>query len=55
MKKGGRTMVCTGRKMEELVPRVFPGCRRREWEPRHRGGLSNAFGCFMDWEGRFIC
>ena len=51
---GGRTMVCTGRKMEELVPRLFKGVKRVEFEPRHKGGLANAFGCFMDWEGRYV-
>ena len=47
-------MVCTGRKMEELVPRLFKGVKRVEFEPRHKGGLANAFGCFMDWEGRYV-
>jgi hypothetical protein len=53
-REGGRTMVCTGGKMEELVPRLFPGVRRVEFEPRHKGGLANAFACFMDWEGEYI-
>jgi hypothetical protein len=52
--KGGKTMVCTGRKMEEMVPRLFPGVKRVEFEPRHKGGLANAFGCFMDWEGEYV-
>lgn len=55
LKKGeGRTMVCTGGKMEELVPRLFPGVRRMVFEPRHKAGLANAFACFMDWEGEYI-
>jgi EEF1A lysine methyltransferase 1 len=53
-KKDGRTMVCTGRKMEDLVPRLFPGVGRVEFEPRHKGGLANAFGCFMNWEGTYV-
>jgi len=53
-KEGGRTMVCTGGKMEELVPRLFSGVRRVEWEPEHKGGLANAFACFMDWKGEYI-
>jgi len=53
-KEGGRTMVCTGGKMEELVPRLFSGVRRVEWEPEHKGGLANAFACFMDWTGEYI-
>src|ERR1700721_143289 len=36
---GAKTMVCTGRKMEDMVPRLFPGVRRMDFEPRHKGGL----------------
>ena len=50
----GRTMVCTGRKMEDLVPKLFPRVRKVEFEPKHKGGLANAFGCFMDWEGKYV-
>src|SRR5579859_3473700 len=39
-KHGARTMLCTGRKMEELVPKCFPGVVRTEFEPRHKGGLA---------------
>ena len=53
-KEGGRTMVCTGQKMEDMVPRLFPGVRKVEFEPKHKGGLANAFACFMDWKGRDI-
>ena len=53
-KEGGRTMVCTGQKMEDMVPRLFPGVRKVEFEPKHKGGLANAFACFMDWKGRNI-
>jgi hypothetical protein len=53
-KDSGQTMVCTGRKMEDLVPKLFPGVRIVEFEPKHKGGLANAFGCFMDWEGKYI-
>jgi hypothetical protein len=48
------TMVCTGRKMEELVPLLFPGVTKVDFEPKHKGGLSNAFGCYMNWKGRDI-
>src|ERR1700737_2265766 len=50
----GKTMVCTGRKMEEMVPKLFPGVKKVDFEPRHKGGLANAFGCFMDWEGVYV-
>jgi hypothetical protein len=41
--------------MEDLVPRLFPGVRRTGFEPRHKGGrLANAFGCWMDWDGREV-
>jgi EEF1A lysine methyltransferase 1 len=53
-KSGSRTMVCTGQKMEDLLPKLFPGVRRVEFEPRHKGGLANAFACFMDWKGKHI-
>ena len=53
-REGAKTMVCTGRKMEELVPKCFPGVKRREFEPRHKGGLANTFGCYMDWEGKYV-
>jgi hypothetical protein len=53
-KERGKTMVCTGRKMEELVPRLFPGVMKVDFEPRHKGGLANAFACFMDWEGVYV-
>lgn len=53
-KASSRTMVCTGGKMEELVPKVFPGVKRKGWDPRHKGGLANAFACFMDWDGEYI-
>jgi EEF1A lysine methyltransferase 1 len=55
LKKGtGQTMVCTGGKMEEMVPRLFRGVKRMEFEPRHKGGLANAFACYMDWKGEYI-
>ena len=54
LKEGGRTMVCTGQKMEDMVPRLFPGVRKVEFEPKHKGGLANAFACFMDWKGKDI-
>jgi len=47
-------MVCTGQKMEDMVPKLFPKVLRVEFEPRHKGGLANAFGCFMDWKGKEI-
>jgi 16S rRNA G966 N2-methylase RsmD len=53
-KEEGRTMVCTGQKMEDMVPRLFPGVRKVEFEPKHKGGLANAFACFMDWKGKDI-
>lgn len=53
-KTGGRTMVCTGAKMEDLVPKLFPGVQKVDFEPKHKGGLANAFACFMDWNGRDI-
>lgn len=49
-----KTMVCTGGKMEHLVPKLFPGVNRMEFEPGHKGGLANAFACFMDWKGEYI-
>jgi EEF1A lysine methyltransferase 1 len=52
--KDCKTMVCTGRKMEEMVPRLFPGVNKVNFEPRHKGGLSNAFGCYMNWKGKDI-
>ena len=53
-KNGSKTMVCTGNKMEEMVPRLFPGVKKVEFEPKHKGGLANAFGCYMDWRGEFV-
>ena len=53
-KEGAKTMVCTGQKMEELVPKLFPGTQKVEFEPKHKGGLANAFGCYMDWQGKYI-
>ena len=56
LKKEGtsRTMVCTGNKMEGMVPKLFPGVKKVAFEPRHKGGLANAFGCYMDWEGEDV-
>jgi len=48
-----KIMVCTGRKMEDILPKLFPGVRRVDFEPRHKGGLANAFGCFMNWSGAY--
>jgi len=47
-------MVCTGNKMEGMVPKLFPGVKKVAFEPRHKGGLANAFGCYMDWEGEDV-
>ena len=49
-----KIMVCTGNKMEEMVPKLFPGLSKVEFEPKHKGGLSNAFGCYMNWKGKDI-
>jgi Probable N6-adenine methyltransferase len=54
LRKGGKVMVCTGRKMEDLVPKLFLGTKKVEFEPKHKGGLANAFGCYMNWKGEYI-
>ena len=49
-----KIIVCTGRKMEDLVPKLFPGVRKVEFEPKHKGSLANAFGCYMNWDGKYV-
>ncbi|KAJ3189615.1 EEF1A lysine methyltransferase 1 [Irineochytrium annulatum] len=42
-------IVATGRVMEEKIKREL-GCSMTTFEPLHRGGLSNGFGCFTNVE-----
>lgn len=45
---GAKIIWCTGRIMREHLDAV--GLRECKFEPMHRGGLANDFGCFLNYE-----
>ncbi|KAI8615036.1 putative N6-adenine methyltransferase-domain-containing protein [Chytriomyces sp. MP71] len=46
---GCKVIVCTGLVMRVKIEREL-GCKLTVFEPRHKGGLSNEFGCFTNFE-----
>lgn len=48
LKTGGKVVVCTGVSVEGVVEKLYKidGVVRQEFEPRHRRGLANEFGCW---------
>ena len=50
-KNRGRIIVCSGRIMESLVLKLYPGVRTTTYDPQHaQGRLSNEFGCYANYE-----
>ncbi|KAJ3329674.1 EEF1A lysine methyltransferase 1 [Blyttiomyces sp. JEL0837] len=47
--KGSRVIICTGQVMRKQIAEEL-GCLQTEFEPKHKGGLSNEFGCFTNYE-----
>lgn len=41
-----RLVVCTGKKVEPILPKIYPGIKCTTFRPGHRGGLSNEFRCY---------
>ncbi|KAJ3283928.1 hypothetical protein HDU79_008648 [Rhizoclosmatium sp. JEL0117] len=48
-KEGCKIIVCTGLVMREKIAREL-GCKLCAFEPKHKGGLSNEFGCYTNFE-----
>ena len=48
LKENGKILVCTGMIMQELIFKEL-GCTPTGFEPRHKNGLSNEFGCFANY------
>ncbi|KAJ3081593.1 EEF1A lysine methyltransferase 1, partial [Rhizoclosmatium hyalinum] len=48
-KEGCKIIVCTGLVMREKIAREL-GCKLCVFEPKHKGGLSNEFGCYTNFE-----
>ena len=47
----GRIIVCSGRIMESLILKLYPGVRTTTYDPQHaQGRLSNEFGCYANYE-----
>ncbi|KAG4104817.1 hypothetical protein H8356DRAFT_1287720 [Neocallimastix lanati (nom. inval.)] len=53
LKENGKIIACTGRVQTELIKRLL-NCKTTTFEPLHRGGLSNEFCCFSNYESNFL-
>jgi 16S rRNA G966 N2-methylase RsmD len=49
IKQGGKILVCTGMVMKQTVLAEL-NCRVVDFEPQHQNGLSNEFGCFINYK-----
>ena len=48
VKDNGKLLVCTGMVMKDLIKKEL-GCDVTDFEPKHQNGLSNEFGCFINY------
>jgi len=53
LKENGKIIACTGRVQTQLIKRLL-NCNTTTFEPLHRGGLSNEFCCFSNYESEFL-